>query len=401
MQKRTNLAKPLRILIINTLYSPNFVGGAERSVQLLAEELKKNGNEVSVVTINEKRSYEDTINGVKVYYLKNKNIYWPYKNKEQSKASKVLWHLIDTYKFLYKEQFDEIIEKEAPNIIHTNNICGFSASIFSYLKEHLSTIPIIHTSRDYYLLCYKNTLFKKGRNCDFLCSDCSFLSKWKMNKINQNVDIFIGISNHILQRHKKAGLSSRIPKKRIFNAVQKENGNYVRNHHDEQLRFGFIGALNEAKGVEFMLKIFNLKRIKNQEWSLKIAGRGSKEYVSYLKKNYGNEKIEFVGFVNSDDFYKSIDALIVPSLWEEPFGRVVIEGLQRGLDVFTTKKGGLKEISYETKGIINFDEENILQYLNKTIRHNAYSNKKLLQQFDNRFITMQYLEVYNEILNQK
>jgi len=39
----------VKIAIINTLYYPNVVGGAERSVQFLAEGLVKKGHEVVVI----------------------------------------------------------------------------------------------------------------------------------------------------------------------------------------------------------------------------------------------------------------------------------------------------------------------------------------------------------------
>jgi hypothetical protein len=39
----------LKILIFNTLYYPNIVGGAEKSVQLLAEGLIKKGHEVVII----------------------------------------------------------------------------------------------------------------------------------------------------------------------------------------------------------------------------------------------------------------------------------------------------------------------------------------------------------------
>lgn len=46
----------MKILIVNTLYSPFKVGGAEVSVQILAEELVMKGHSVRVVTLhNEKK----------------------------------------------------------------------------------------------------------------------------------------------------------------------------------------------------------------------------------------------------------------------------------------------------------------------------------------------------------
>ncbi len=48
--------------------------------------------------------------------------------------------------------------------------------------------------------------------------------------------------------------------------------------------------------------------------------------------------------VESMPFLDAMDALVVPSLWEEPFGLVAVEGMARGLPVVVTRSGGLVEI---------------------------------------------------------
>lgn len=42
--------------------------------------------------------------------------------------------------------------------------------------------------------------------------------------------------------------------------------------------------------------------------------------------------------------YLECDVLIVSSIWEEPFGRVIIEGNLHGLPVIASKVGGIPEI---------------------------------------------------------
>ena len=41
----------MKIAIINTLYAPNKVGGAEKSVQILAENFSDLGNDVIVICL--------------------------------------------------------------------------------------------------------------------------------------------------------------------------------------------------------------------------------------------------------------------------------------------------------------------------------------------------------------
>ena len=66
-------------MIVNTLYYPYQIGGAEVSVQLLAEELVRKGHQVRVVCIHKENNKKiANINDVEVVYLPLKNIYWPF-----------------------------------------------------------------------------------------------------------------------------------------------------------------------------------------------------------------------------------------------------------------------------------------------------------------------------------
>jgi len=55
----------MKAVIINSLYYPNIIGGAEKSTQIIAENLSQYGIEPIVVTISDKEKI-DYVNGVKV-----------------------------------------------------------------------------------------------------------------------------------------------------------------------------------------------------------------------------------------------------------------------------------------------------------------------------------------------
>ena len=51
-----------------------------------------------------------------------------------------------------------------------------------------------------------------------------------------------------------------------------------------------------------------------------------------------------MGYLNDrNKIYNSIDALLVPSLWHEPYGRVASEAIWSGIPVLVSKRGGLLE----------------------------------------------------------
>lgn len=148
----------MKIMLVNSLYYPFKVGGAEVSVQLLAEGLVKHGCDVMVVTLTNDRMRHLTteyINKVKVVRVYLKNIYWPFDEKDnRGSIKKLVWHIIDSYNPLMQKIVNKLVNDFSPDIIHTNNICGFSTSIWNKYDK----IKVIHTIRDYYLLTPSSVL---------------------------------------------------------------------------------------------------------------------------------------------------------------------------------------------------------------------------------------------------
>jgi glycosyltransferase involved in cell wall biosynthesis len=92
-------------------------------------------------------------------------------------------------------------------------------------------------------------------------------------------------------------------------------------HRTSDLVFGFIGRLSPEKGIEVLLG--PAKNLKGTHWKLRIAGAGSSAYVKRLKEEYCDTRIEWLGFIDPAEFYKSVDVIVIPSIWAEPLGYVV------------------------------------------------------------------------------
>lgn len=58
------------------------------------------------------------------------------------------------------KEIDEFI----PDVVHTNNIAGFSVAIWAEIKK--KKIKLIHTSRDYYLFHPNSIMFSKNKNME-------------------------------------------------------------------------------------------------------------------------------------------------------------------------------------------------------------------------------------------
>lgn len=404
----------MKILIFNTLYHPNVMGGAEKSVQLLAENLAKEGHQTVVVSTERNvRDRVEWINGVKVYYLRPRNLYWSKDSSKRSKLLKPIWHALDIFNPFFKKVITNIVKEEGPDVIHTNNLAGFSVVPWVIAKE--IGIPVVHTLRDYYLMCIKSTMYKNGTNCNNrrckLCAIYTYYKKLLSNR--QYVNYLVGISDFIIRKHKYFGYFIDVPSRTIFNGIEiphiKESKDDCDNNKDlimlRPLKFFYMGRIEKNKGVELLLKEF--QEVTNAE--LYLAGKiYDKEIDINIGKNKYGENIHFLGFVDPREILPTIDVLIVPSLWNEPFGRVIIEAYSYGKPVIASNRGGIPEIVIDgvTGYIFNPDiEGDLREKINKMtsnpqmVAEMSENIPKNLNNFVIQQMVKQYLEVYSEVID--
>jgi len=363
----------MKSLIVNSLYPPNAIGGAERSVKIMAEGLVREGIDVTVVSTADKDSFSE-IEGVRVFYVKVPNLYWMKQSKEKSKMLRPLWHLIDSYNPFVSVKLKSLFDQEKPDVIHTNNLSGFSVAVWNMAAKR--NIPVVHTIRDHYLLCPKSVMFKNSKNCYTQCMSCKTYSiprKYLSNKI----DAVIGVSKSILDKHKKYGYfqNSKI-QTHIYNAVEKTEALEKHVKKNDTITFGIIGIIAPIKGVEYLLERFSA--IDSSKAYLKIFGRGiTRSYESQLREEYKSDNIEFMGHHDATDIYNMLDVVIIPSLCDDSFPRVVMESYSYGLPIITSNMGGAHEMVDEGKTGFVFDpadDDKLIESIYRFIKNPELAN---------------------------
>lgn len=332
----------MRIAIINSLYAPLIFGGAERSVTLLAEELARSGDQVSVITLHpdSKETFE-ILNGVGVYRLPIDNRYFPYgRSTKPGRAARLLWHMADAWNRQAAERVGRILDQEKPDVVHTNIITGFSVSVWQEVKKR--GIRLVHTPREYYLLCSRSALFRNGSTCTRRCTDCQVLTV-NRRSASQLVDAVVPISDYVLKRHMERGYFSAASSSVIHNIAGMCATLSPRNDPRNTLIFGYIGRLEDEKGIEIVLEAIGYLSASN--WRLRIAGVGLDGYVNLLKQKFTDPRIEWLGFANAREFYASIDVTLISSVWPEPLSRTVIETFAAGKSAICAESGGIPEIA--------------------------------------------------------
>ena len=91
-----------------------------------------------------------------------------------------------------------------------------------------------------------------------------------------------------------------------------------------------------------------------------IVGEGHDEAV-FRKRAGSDPAITFHGFISNDELvslYRQSHVLVVPSVWYETFGIVIIEGFRYGLPVVASKIGGFPELIDDGENGLLFEAGN-------------------------------------------
>jgi glycosyltransferase involved in cell wall biosynthesis len=139
---------------------------------------------------------------------------------------------------------------------------------------------------------------------------------------------------------------------------------------------GVIGRISPTKGQRLFLNA--LLPLLTIHPSLRLVVAGSSDFenkkeedeIKKLASGFpGGDKVRFTGMIEGRDFYDGMDILVVPSVWEEPFGLVSVEGMARSLPVVVTKSGALQEIVEDgvTGFVVPKEEEHLREAVEKLI----------------------------------
>lgn len=327
----------MRVALVNSTYFPNVIGGAELSVQYLAEALVAKGHEVTVIAAAPEASHQ-VINEVDVHFLKLRQLYWPY-GRRHSAPLRLAWNILDINNPWMAAELGSCLRRISPDVIHTNNLQGLSVAVWAAARR--LNVPVVHTIRDLYLLCPRSAMFRKGRNCESPCLSCAVFAAAK-RPASALVNQVVGISKYILDKHLSEGWFSSADRSVIFNSFEPvviRDSTPKRPH----IVFGYMGRIDRRKGIEWLLESFANMSISSQA-VLVIAGEGEPSYVSHLQSRFNLPSVKYVGRTTQEDFFSKIDVAVVPSIIGEALGRVIIEAYAFGKPVIASRRGGIPEI---------------------------------------------------------
>ena len=199
-----------------------------------------------------------------------------------------------------------------------------------------------------------------------ICDKIIFVSAYVKEKFYYNINNFLPLKGEI-----------------IYPATNYYNHNFKENIIKEKV-IVFIGKLNSAKGYNYFghAAINVLKKHKN--WRVIVAGNEKRETYNFQHERF--KIFDWLSHKQIINIYKKSSISLVPSIWNEPFGRTAMESSDMGNALITSGKGGLKETSINPiilKKInvtsIQSEIEKLIKnpYLLEKIQKFNYKNKKI------------------------
>ena len=354
----------MKVALVSSSYHPYYKGGGEYSVKDLAEKLVTRETDTFVITAAHRAKVE-IVDGVKVYRVLYPNVYWSYESENQPSYKKLVWHLIESYNVRVIRAVSPILKKEKPDVLHIRNIEDFSP----YLAKvaHSLNIPVVVTLNSCTWLCPRGTMFRNGRNCANQCIACRVIT-YPKKYLSKNVDAVVGVSQFMIDTHRRHGYFSQATHQTIYTSAAVTPQVFPRAHHPG-IQFGFIGRVHPIKGVAEIIQAFRRGAPPNAR--LYIAGEGPSEYYQHCKHlAEDSEEIIFLGQSSPNEFYCKVNLVIINSLVNEAFPRVLVEAYAHGRPVIAANTGGTPEmvISSQTGWVFDpFQPEQLEVLIQKTV----------------------------------
>ena len=174
------------------------------------------------------------------------------------------------------------------------------------------------------------------------------------------------------------------------------NHNFKKNIRKEKI-IVFIGKLNASKGYNlFGSAVINILN-KYKDWKVIVAGNEKREIYNFQHERF--KIFDWLSHKQIINIYKKSSISVVPSTWEEPFGRTAMESSDMGNALITSNKGGLRETSINPILLKKINSKSIQNEIEKLIKNPNLLKK--IQKFNYKNKKINFKENLKELNNLK
>lgn len=267
-----------------------------------------------------------------------------------------------TYATDSQSDVQKLLRDLKPDIVHVHNTFAMlSPSVYDACQKE--DVPVVQSLHNYRLLCPAATFYRHGDTCQecvthgllssvrhacyrdsraMSAAVALMLKTHRVRRTWEQIDAYIALSGFQKSKFVQCGFpAGRIHVKPNF--VGSDPNPNAKPHSGEYALF--VGRLSPEKGVETLLKAWEMLPVRVP---LVIAGDGPMR--TSLESQVAHKRLHSVSFVGQKKRHEIYDLLgeaaflIVPSVWEEPFGLIIAEAFACGTPVLGASIGAIQEM---------------------------------------------------------
>lgn len=344
----------MKILLL-TQFIPPTVGGTERHVWTLATALAARAHDVTLLSFatNPEEPVESNVNGVRIVRVRTAASRLPLLYSDPTRP-----HALPLADPLVSRAIRQELSRGGFDLIHAHNWIVNSA----LGPAMRARVPVVMTLHEYSHICAVVDYMEHGeRTCSGpspgRCLSCATrhygpvrgpvtvtANMWSARRRAGQVARFAAVSNAVAAAVTLDGNTTRLAGARlnaevIPNFIPDEMVLDEIPSTDPDAPLLFVGNLSPEKGV---LTLLDAYRLLDDPPPLVLAGR------SKLPRTWVfPDGVQMVGALAHDEvlsLFRSARAVVVPSVWCEPFGIVVLEAMAAGRPVVAAASGGIPEV---------------------------------------------------------
>lgn len=326
----------MRVLVVHNRYSAATPSGENVSVDLEVEGLRAAGVEVHRHEV----SNDDVLSG--------------------GVADKLRAAAATTWSPSAAERLDADLDRVRPDLVHVHNLFPLLTGSVP-ARAVARGLPVVWTARNLRVTCVEGTQFRAGRDCQQCRPGWRLPGVWhRCYRGSLGGSLLVTGATSLFRRLARQRVTTVAISETLARWLVDEAGFDPARVHVKYNAvptpagvdpppastgdtFVFVGKFAAYKGIDLLLDAW--RRLDDTAAHLRFVGDGPQ--AGTVRAATADPRITWAGQVPAAQVLDEIAharAVVVPSVWDEPFGRVVAEAFAMGRPVITTGRGALGEV---------------------------------------------------------
>jgi glycosyltransferase involved in cell wall biosynthesis len=344
----------MRILVLTNMYPPHAFGGYEQSCQDVVEFWRAAGHEVLVLTSTVRVAEVDRAPEPPDEVRRLLQLYWDdHEILNPSLRNRLLMERSN------KRALEGALEDFAPDVVSAWAMGAMSLGLLGIvIRRGLPVVSVVCDDWPYYapnVDAWMRPLSSRPR----LARLVGLLTGLEVTlPALDTAGTGCFVSQFLLDTVRQRSAWSFPDATVVYSGIKTEEFPFVRSD-DEAFRWRllYVGRIDPRKGIDTVVRALASCP---QSATLDVVGRGDDRHLDELRELAASlslgQRVRFRSMPRAElaEVMHAADALVFPSVWDEPFGLVPLEAMSSGLPVLGTPVGGAAEFLADGVNCLQF-----------------------------------------------